>query len=121
MLRPAVPNCPASRVGSSRTNALALSQALTEWGPLLGLPTRSGRCAEKPVISGALPWAATSLESNTVNGVPVISVTIPLSCHPPRACLYHSCPFSTLVVPPKHTLAKKREVDVAALGKENFI
>ena len=27
----------------------------------------------------------------------------------------------TLVVPPKHTLAKKREVDVAALGKENFI
>jgi DNA-binding transcriptional LysR family regulator len=27
----------------------------------------------------------------------------------------------TLVVPPKHALAKKREVDVSALGKENFI
>jgi len=27
----------------------------------------------------------------------------------------------TLVVPPKHNLAKKREVDVAELGGENFI
>jgi DNA-binding transcriptional LysR family regulator len=27
----------------------------------------------------------------------------------------------TLVVPPKHSLAKKREVDVAELGDENFI
>jgi DNA-binding transcriptional LysR family regulator len=27
----------------------------------------------------------------------------------------------TLVVPPKHLLAKKREVDVAELGNENFI
>ena len=27
----------------------------------------------------------------------------------------------TLVVPPKHPLAKKREVDVSTLGKENFI
>lgn len=27
----------------------------------------------------------------------------------------------TLVVPPKHPLAKKRQVDVSALGKENFI
>src|SRR5215831_7138650 len=81
MFRRAVPNCPALATGSGRWNARALSQALTECGPLFGLPTKSGRCAEKPVISGALPCRDTSFESNTVNGVPLISVTIPLSCH----------------------------------------
>src|SRR5215469_9452423 len=94
MFRPAVPNCPALATGSNCWKALALSQAVTVRGPSFGLPTRLGRCDEKPVISGALPWADTSFESNTVNGVPLISVTIPLSCHPPKACLYHSCPFA---------------------------
>ena len=37
------------------------------------------------VISGAVPSAATSFESKTVNGVPLISVAIPSSCHPPSA------------------------------------
>src|SRR5215472_13332700 len=94
MFRPAVPNCPALATGFNGWNALALSHAVTVCGPLLGFPTRLGRCDEKPVISGALPWAATSFESKTVNGVPLISVTIPLSCHPPKACLYHSRPFA---------------------------
>ena len=50
--------------------------------------TTSGRLAEKPVISGAPPWSETSVESKTVNGVPLIAVTMPLSCHPPRtACV----------------------------------
>jgi len=51
---------------------------LTECGPLFGLPTKSGRCAETLVISGALPCADTPFESNTVNGAPLISETIPL-------------------------------------------
>ena len=57
-LRPSVPNCPALASGSSRWKALALSHGSTACGPLFGLPTRLGRWAENPVISGALPWAA---------------------------------------------------------------
>ena len=78
--------------GISRWKALALSQALTLRGPLFGLPMRLGRCAENPVISGALPCAATSFESKTVNGVPLISVAMPSNCHPPSAHWYQFCP-----------------------------
>src|ERR1700761_5791444 len=90
-LRPSVPNCPALTVGSSRCKAPAFSHALTVRGPLLGLPTRLGRWAEKPVISGALPCAATSFESKTVKGVPLINVAMPFSCHAPNTDWYQLC------------------------------
>ena len=83
-----MPNCPALAVGSSRWKAPELSHSLTVRGPLLGLPTRLGRWAENPVISGALPCAATSFESKTVNGVPLINVAMPSNCHPPNADWY---------------------------------
>src|SRR6202035_2534604 len=66
----------------------ALSQAPTERGPLLGLPLRLGRCAENPVISGAVPCAATSFESKTVKGVPLIRVAMPFNCHAPSPHWY---------------------------------
>ena len=60
----------------TREKAFALSQALTVCGPLLGFcpTTRFGRLAENPVISGAPPCTDVSLESKTVNGVPLIAV-----------------------------------------------
>src|SRR5437868_5020515 len=92
ILRPALPNCWTGELGSGviRANAFALSHALAECDPELGScpATRFGRLAEKPVISGAPPCSDTSLESKTVNGVRLIAVTIPLSCHPPNTCRY---------------------------------
>src|SRR6202044_3679501 len=85
---PSVPNWPALAVGSSLWKALVLSHEFTVCRPLFGLPTRFGRCAENPVISGALPCAATSFESKTVNGVPLISVAMPSNCHPPSPHWY---------------------------------
>ena len=34
--------------------------------------------------SGAVPWSETSLESNTVKGVPLMAVTIPFNCQLPN-------------------------------------
>src|ERR1700686_56665 len=90
IFRPAVPNCCTGELGFGviRANALALSHAFAECGPELGFwpATKFGRLGEKPVISGAPPCSDTSLESKTVNGVPLIAVIIPLSCQAPNTC-----------------------------------
>ena len=59
------------------------------FGPVLGFcpGTRLGRFAENPVISGAPPCTETSLESKTVNGVPLITVAMPFNCQLPEHLL----------------------------------
>jgi hypothetical protein len=37
----------------------------------------------------APPCAETSVESYTVNGVPLMNVIIPFACQPPSTCAYH--------------------------------
>ena len=69
-----------------RWKAFRLSQLLVVFGPSLGLPTTFGRLEKNPLISGAEPWTEKSFPSKTVNGVPVIAVTIPLTCQLPRTC-----------------------------------
>src|SRR5258708_31082120 len=90
MFRPAEPNCCTGEFGLGviRANAFALSHAFADCGPELGFwpATRFGLLAENPLISGAPPCSETSFESNTVNGVPLISVVIPLTCQLPNAC-----------------------------------
>ena len=90
IFRPALPNCCTGEFGSCviAWNALGLSHAFADFGPAFGFcpATKLGRFAENPVISGAQPLTDTSCESNTVNGVPLITVAIPFSCHPPNAC-----------------------------------
>src|SRR6476646_3410913 len=86
MLRPAVPNCCTGELGSwvILWNAFGLSHALVVFGPLLGSATTFGRLEKNPLISGAEPCTEKSFPSKTVNGVPVIAVTIPLTCQLPR-------------------------------------
>src|SRR5882762_5345138 len=95
ILRPALPNCSTGELGSctTRANAFAFSHAVVVRGPELGFcpATRFGRLAENPVISGAPPCNEASLESKTVNGVPLISVAIPFTCQFPRICRYQPC------------------------------
>src|ERR1700758_47551 len=92
MLRPAVPNCCTGDSGSGVIcwKAALLSQAVVVLGPALGFcpGTRFGRFAEKPLISGAPPCCDTSVESKTVNGVPVITLAMPFNCQAPRMCWY---------------------------------
>src|SRR5205823_3987352 len=92
MFRPALPNCWMGELalGMTWAKAALLSHAAVLFGPEFGFwpETTLGRLAEKPVISGAPPWLETSVESKTVKGVPLISVAMPLSCHPPStACV----------------------------------
>src|SRR3981189_2883988 len=95
MFRPAVPNCCTGEFGSWITcwNAPLFSQAPGVCGPALGFwpGTRFGRFEKNPVISGAEPCTEKSVESKTVNGVPLIAVTIPFTCQLPSTCWYHPC------------------------------
>ena len=69
-------------------NALAFSHALGVFEPEFGScpETRFGRLEKNPLISGADPCTEKSVESKTVNGVPLMRVAIPLSCQAPSAC-----------------------------------
>src|ERR1700674_1810418 len=89
-LRPSLPNCSTGEFGSCvrRWKALVWNHCCAVCGPEFGFPIRFGRLLEKPEISGALPCRETSAGSNTVNGVPLIRVTIPLNCQLPSACSY---------------------------------
>src|SRR5437868_4369425 len=93
MLRPALPNCWIGEfgLGVSCWKAAVLNHCNTLRGPEFGSPTRFGRFAENPVISGAPPCNETSFESNTVNGVPLMNVVIPFICQFPSACWYQAC------------------------------
>src|SRR5450755_2644778 len=89
-LRPSFPNTSTWPVGSgaSRWKAFMLNHCAAVCGPEFGFPTTLGRLLENPDISGACPCTETSLESNTVNGVPLIAVMIPFSCQLPRTLPY---------------------------------
>src|SRR5215472_17958915 len=84
-LRPSLPNCCTGEFGSGVIcwNAALLNHSCGVRGPELGSLIGLGRLLEKPEISGALPCSETSVESNTVNGVPLCTVTIPLNCQSP--------------------------------------
>src|SRR5579872_1709497 len=93
MLRPALPNCCTGELGSwvILWNAFGFNHAVAVLGPALGFcpATRFGRLEKNPLISGAEPCTEKSFPSKTVNGVPVMAVTIPLTCQLPRTCWYH--------------------------------
>src|SRR5208337_546515 len=88
--RPSSPNTSNLPRGSgwSCWKAFTLNHSCGVRGPEFGLPIRLGRFAEKPVISGACPCSETSFESNTVNGPPLMTVTIPFNCQLPKTCPY---------------------------------
>src|SRR6185436_18266578 len=82
MLRPAFPNCPACVCGFKRWKTDRLIHASTVCGPLLGSPIRLGRLAANPEIGGLLACSETFVESDTVNGVGELCMTIVFNCHP---------------------------------------
>src|ERR1700741_5161456 len=90
MLRPASPNCCTGELGSGTScwNAFVLNHLRGVFGPEFGFPITFGRLLENPEISGACPCRETSVESNTVNGVPLCTDTIPLNCQLPSTCWY---------------------------------
>src|SRR5580704_8687765 len=89
-LRPSSPKTSKRPRGSgwSFWNALTLNHSAGVHGPEFGLPITFGRLLENPEISGAWPCSETSLESNTVNGVPLMAVKIPFNCQLPRTWPY---------------------------------
>src|ERR1700683_4020149 len=90
-LRPSSPKTSKrpSGSGSSCWKALVLNHSAAVRGPELGLPITLGRLLENPEISGACPCSETSLESNTVKGVPLIAVKFHFNCQLPRTLPYH--------------------------------
>src|SRR5688572_922035 len=68
----------------SRSKADRLIHSFTVCGPLFGSPIRFGRLAAKPEIGGLFACSETLAESETVNGVPEVSVAMALNCHPER-------------------------------------
>src|SRR5687768_3655330 len=85
MFRPALPNWPACVWMFRRSNADRLIHASTVCGPLFGSPMTLGRLAANPEIGGLLACSATFAESETVNGVPEVTVPIALNCQPPSS------------------------------------
>jgi len=72
------------------------------------------------VISGALPCAATSFESKTVNGVPLIAWQCHPNCHPPSADWYqfsHGSRTATPIHSFQQTVARVEQRQ-PALGAE---
>ena len=65
-----------------------ISNQLAQNPPFSGENSVAYQQGFRITLSGALPCAATSFESKTVNGVPLISVAMPFSCHPPSAAWY---------------------------------
>src|SRR5580658_373935 len=91
-LRPSSPNT-SNRPrgsGSSCWKAFTLNHSAAVRGPEFGLPTTLGRLLENPEISGACPCSETSLESNTVKGVPLMAVIIPFNCQFAKTLPYQS-------------------------------
>ena len=74
MLRPALPNVP----GAGNLKADVSNHSSGVRGPLLGLPTTSGRSfAPKPSDERPVPLLSNSCMSATVKGLPVCAVTTP--------------------------------------------
>src|SRR6202051_4700340 len=94
-LRPSLPNCSTEEFGAWLIlwKAFTLNHSAAVRGPEFGVHTPLGRLLENPEISGACPCSETSLESNTVNGVPLMAVKIPFNCQLPRTLPYKFVEF----------------------------